>query len=358
MRPLGRHGHALEGQDDAERAAAPLLARHVDASAVVVDDLRADEQPEPGAALRILRGDERVEDALELGGGDAAARVGDLHLYLVAARARGHADGAAGRRRVERVGEEVQHDLLQLAALREQPRHPGVGLDGQLQPRRRHRRPHQLHRLLHEAVDVHRHRRLRRAPREVEEPVDDLAQPSELALDHAQAALDRLRHGQRRQILAQQLQMAHHRMQRRSNLVGDLGHDAARERQPLGVAEVTLHREEPLAGARDHVVEAARQRAELVVRRDGHGLRLGAAHGAHEPLDRPVDHAVDGEGHEQTHHEHGDRREPEGDRAAARLARVEAVEREARGDRAGHRAVEPDRRHHLPRAAARVGEQA
>src|SRR5439155_6382143 len=98
------NGHAVHGQQDAEGAAAPLLARDVDAPAVAVDDLRADEESQPGAALGILRRDERIEHALELRTRDPTARVGDLDLHLAAARARRHAGGASRRRALEGAG--------------------------------------------------------------------------------------------------------------------------------------------------------------------------------------------------------------------------------------------------------------
>ncbi len=151
--------------------------------------------------------------------------------------------------------------------------------------------------------------------------------------------------------------MAHDRVQRRADLVGDLGHDLSGQRQALGVAQVALHREQELVDAGDHRVEPPGQRAELVRGVDVDGGALLALHcldGPHEPADRPVHDPVHGEAHQRSHDQHRDGREDERQRAQAAFARIEATEGELGGDAAGHVALEGDGRHDVPVAALGV----
>src|SRR4029077_6023277 len=93
-------------------------AAEVDAAAVVFHDLVREGQSQPGAA--VLRGEERVEDAVGGARTDALAAVGDLDAHAaragrgMAPRQRGAAIGPAdpqretpaGRHGVERVADE------------------------------------------------------------------------------------------------------------------------------------------------------------------------------------------------------------------------------------------------------------
>src|SRR5947209_1282970 len=66
----------VDGENDLESGAAPLLARHLDAAAVVAHDVLR--HPEAEARAFGARREERLEDARHVGLGDAAARVADL----------------------------------------------------------------------------------------------------------------------------------------------------------------------------------------------------------------------------------------------------------------------------------------
>src|SRR5436305_4715198 len=72
-----RKRRRINGENYVEGRARPLLARHLDATAVVANDVLRDPEPEP-RALRPRR-EERLEDAREFGLGYAAPGVAYLH---------------------------------------------------------------------------------------------------------------------------------------------------------------------------------------------------------------------------------------------------------------------------------------
>src|SRR5438105_2148041 len=74
---LFRECRRIHGEDDVEGRAPPLVARHLDATAVVAHDVLGDPESEP-RALHPCR-EERLEDARDVGLRDAAPRVADLH---------------------------------------------------------------------------------------------------------------------------------------------------------------------------------------------------------------------------------------------------------------------------------------
>ena len=122
---LGRLGHHLEVDGEPERAAAPRLAGRADRAAHQLDQLAADAQPEPGAAV-LARGrgvglGERLEQPLGLLGVDADPGVGDLEAHAAPARARlalGDAHGdLALRGELDRVADQVGEHLLEAEAV-------------------------------------------------------------------------------------------------------------------------------------------------------------------------------------------------------------------------------------------------
>src|SRR5581483_5443529 len=108
--------------------AAAFFALDLDAALVLAHDLRAQEEPEAGPARRLLRREERLEEVRARGGGDPAAGVRhrDLDRALRGNAPGGDLDAAAGRRGVDRVGEEVEDDLLQLVRAAVDGRHAGL----------------------------------------------------------------------------------------------------------------------------------------------------------------------------------------------------------------------------------------
>ena len=107
------------------------------------------DNPEPGPFADLLGGEERIEDALDHGGGDAGARVADRQPHIVP----GH-ERAAGQRRdarpagrssrptlqhaaamlhgVNGVGAEIHRHLMQVGGIADHRRIPGSMLP--LQP--------------------------------------------------------------------------------------------------------------------------------------------------------------------------------------------------------------------------------
>ena len=105
----GARKHDVEGDTDTEVALGP------DGAAVLLDDAAADGEAEAGAALLAGIGGlnllESVEDGVELIGGDAAALVGDFEQDGVCGGFGMDADGGVGRRKLDRVREQVSEDL-------------------------------------------------------------------------------------------------------------------------------------------------------------------------------------------------------------------------------------------------------
>jgi len=100
---------------DAEARAAARFAAHVDAAVVLLDDAVGERQAQAGAATHGLGREERVEDARQMLGSDAAAVVLDLDPDLVPGVAAAHDDQAALRAdRLGRVDEQVQEHLIEL----------------------------------------------------------------------------------------------------------------------------------------------------------------------------------------------------------------------------------------------------
>ena len=77
-------------------------------------DVVGDAEPEPGALADALGGEERIEDALQMLGSDAAAVVLDLHRHVAVARLGRDPDGAAVADRLAGVHDQVQEHLLEL----------------------------------------------------------------------------------------------------------------------------------------------------------------------------------------------------------------------------------------------------
>src|SRR5262245_27792224 len=112
---LGGDHSLRQGQRDRELGPAPRFAHHIDGTLVRLDDLARIRHAEPGALL--LGGEERVEDAIDLVGRDAAAIVAHAHHGATAAVFDEQIDAPALGERLERVDGVVEHvgeHLLQL----------------------------------------------------------------------------------------------------------------------------------------------------------------------------------------------------------------------------------------------------
>src|SRR5262245_18788273 len=117
-------GRSVTGGSDAgrdgerEEGALADLALDPDRPAVQLDELPAQGEPQPGA-LAPGRAGRHLAELLEHGvlilGRDTDARVGDRDLETAVRRDGPDLDPAALRRELDRVGQEIEHDLLDLA---------------------------------------------------------------------------------------------------------------------------------------------------------------------------------------------------------------------------------------------------
>src|SRR5258705_10823346 len=97
-------------------------AHDADPAAVGLGELARAGEPESSAFDAPARlgaaGEKRVEDRIALFGGDARTGVDDLDDRLSAVRVREDGDGAATRRELHRVAEQVVEDRAQLLRVR------------------------------------------------------------------------------------------------------------------------------------------------------------------------------------------------------------------------------------------------
>src|SRR5579864_7523829 len=113
---------ARQRQRDLEARAAARLVRGDDPAAMLVDDLVADREPKADAAAG-LRREERLEDVVEVIGGDPGARVVYCHGDRGGAGERCRdRDRATPLHRLRGVEEEIEEYLLHLARIAENDR--------------------------------------------------------------------------------------------------------------------------------------------------------------------------------------------------------------------------------------------
>src|SRR5207253_10665097 len=123
-----------QGQRYPKNAAVAGVTAHRQLAAVGLDDAVDDGEAEAGAPL--LGGEERVEDALQVVGADALARVGDLEQRLVVVAREPHVDAAAGRGGVGGVAEKVPEHLAELPRVGPDQHSLGLRLHIDAAPRR------------------------------------------------------------------------------------------------------------------------------------------------------------------------------------------------------------------------------
>src|SRR5678816_1718507 len=112
------------------------FAAHPDLSAVQFDELATERQAQTGALLlRRARSDltELLEDDPLIFRGDANPGVPDRYLDTSVSLCRLNSDPAAFRRKLNRIRQEVQQDLLDLPLIRPDCGHSGVNRDVQYQ---------------------------------------------------------------------------------------------------------------------------------------------------------------------------------------------------------------------------------
>src|SRR6266850_280822 len=107
----GPHSRARE--EDGEAAALPFARLGGHATSVSVRDAPHDRQAQAGTASILVCLSVGVEDARQRIGGDAHARVLDLELELWARVDDPYDDAPAARGKADRVGAEVDHELIE-----------------------------------------------------------------------------------------------------------------------------------------------------------------------------------------------------------------------------------------------------
>src|SRR5687767_3816443 len=112
------HCFTSQRQRHDELRPAPHFGIDSNAAAVVAHDAVADAQAKAGALPDRLGGEERVEDFRAYVRRDAAAGVGDFDANVaVCTRPAAHRHPPAGVARVDRVGHEVHHHLVDLRGI-------------------------------------------------------------------------------------------------------------------------------------------------------------------------------------------------------------------------------------------------
>ena len=181
--PLAREVRCPERHGDVEGAAAPLGALGLHVAAVHLRQLLHQREADPGplvrAALRPLDAVKAVEDARQLGRGDARPGVDDLENRTRVAAAQADRD-APLEGELERVGDEVEDDLLPHLPIDVDGLGERRAVDDQLEPPALRRRSEAGRQIGGQRGQVHRDvARLNPArldAREVEQRVDQLLQ--------------------------------------------------------------------------------------------------------------------------------------------------------------------------------------
>jgi hypothetical protein len=107
-----------DGESEAEDAAVPGLALGPKVSAVELDELAGEREPEAGALGFLFAGlFELFEDRVQLLGSDPRACIGDRDLDLAVFEASGDVDATIGRSELDRVGDEIEDDLAEAALI-------------------------------------------------------------------------------------------------------------------------------------------------------------------------------------------------------------------------------------------------
>src|ERR1700739_4089743 len=95
MEPLDMNRFPRGGELQPEGSALPRRRAHVQLAGMLLDDPVADQKPQAGAAARRLRGEEGIEDAIQIFARNARAGVLDFHFDRSIVRGRADLDRAA-----------------------------------------------------------------------------------------------------------------------------------------------------------------------------------------------------------------------------------------------------------------------
>ena len=249
----GALGSRDRGQVDPELGAASRLARDLDASPRLADDAKHGREAEPGAAIDILRGEERFEDPLADLGRHSLSAVADaeqrpaprrhpIRKGRVVPRIEGdHRDlqMPAVRHRVAGVDGEIEEHLLELDRVRlhqvDPPRRIDLDHD-----RRAHRLLQQRPVREHQGERVHKTADAIALPAELQKAPGQAARLLLGPLDQAKVRLHRLGGAALRDSRSQQVDPAGDDHQAVVEVVGHAAGHAAKRLHLLGLAELLL----------------------------------------------------------------------------------------------------------------------
>src|SRR5208283_1710637 len=135
MEPLADiHSFPNCGKFQPEGRSATHHAVHLDRSGMLPDDAVGHGEAQARASTGSLGGKKRIENLVEVIGGDAHAVVGDFHVHGGILRLRGNGQFTAAGHGIARVHDQVHEDLLEFSGISVHGGQRGfqLGMDGDL----------------------------------------------------------------------------------------------------------------------------------------------------------------------------------------------------------------------------------
>jgi hypothetical protein len=284
--PLCTRGALRERQQHGERGAgAGAGTDRAHGAAVQVDHVSHDAEPEAEPRMLAPRGAVGLAEAIEYVGqevgGDPLAGVSDLQDRLARRALHDHVDAAARRRELDRVREQVQHDLLQAIAVAVHEHAVDGHLERDLDALLFGSEPLRLDRGLGDRAQVERLDREQQLaahdPRNVEQVLDQLRLRARGAVDRLDRFLMVLLVERARE---QEMRPADDRVHGRAQLVREIGEELVLElgrlfglaaRDPLALVGILAVGGSALAlGHVEHEAQKARAAISEPGRRDQH----------------------------------------------------------------------------------------
>ncbi len=256
---VARSGDALgRASREPDREGGPRLhaALDRDLAAMVAEDAVADAQTESGAFADVAGGEEGIEDAREVGRIDAVTRVGDEHFNRVRLAIEPRANREPPRwpvpHRLFAVQNQIEQRLLELSAIGDRLRQPGLELGHELDVVEPQVVAAQRQHAADEIGNVLRHSRRALTPREREQVADD-PRGALRFLGNAAEVLAELRRDARvriglEQFLFEQLRVADDAGEWVVQLVRHTGHELPDRGKLLGLEQLRLRRFQLLNG--------------------------------------------------------------------------------------------------------------
>ena len=210
----------------------PCVERTSTFPGVLLDDAVAHRKPQAGAAAGGFRGEEGIEDAVQIFAGNSGTGIGDFDFDRTVVRCRADLDHAARGHGIARIHEEIEENLLQLVIRAQHGRQFLLQISRHLHVRGPERVRDQRKRFLDHGVQIHLGEFRRAGARKIQQIVDDFARAERLLDDFVDQLVARIAAGQ---LLRQHLNVVGDDGQRRIHFVGDAGGQQAERRELLGL---------------------------------------------------------------------------------------------------------------------------